>query len=314
MADISDLEYFWDLFNESDNATENATLPSYVNTLPVTLCSKSNVNRFGAKFIPVFYFTTFGLGFLGNGLVLAILFKYEKLQTVTNIFLLNLVLSNLIFVASLPFWATYHLSQWIFGSFMCKAVGSAYLVSYNSSILFLTLMTFDRYLAVVHAITSAKCRKKLYAVVASVIVWLLSIAASMKEIVLRSFSLFFLIPMLLVMFCYASITVRIMATRMKEKCRTIKLIFVIILTFFAFWTPYNIVCLLRGIQLSRPDDASSPVFYTFVGKKFQSHFRRLVGKHAPCLKRRLSLSSQSSRTTSQKTPHSTNQASAFSLV
>ncbi|XP_034412222.1 chemokine (C-C motif) receptor 12a [Cyclopterus lumpus] len=349
---------FKDLFDEPYNMTD----PSYVVSETVQLCAKQAVNQFGARFIPVFYYTNFLLSYLGNGLVLYIIYKYEKLCTVTNIFLLNLVLSNLLFAASLPFWATYHLSEWIFGMALCKMVSSAYFIGFYSSILFLTLITFDRYLAVVHAVAATKSRKKAYAIIASVAVWCISIVASVKELVLQNvwkspfngliceesgypestmerwrlvsyyqqFLLFFLLPLFMVMYCYISITVRILSTRMKEKCRAIKLIFVIIFTFFACWTPYNIVILLRAIQISRPseDDDScydaesmdfalyvtrniaylycciSPVFYTFVGKKFQGHFRRLMAKRIPCLKRHMSLSSQSTRTTSQRTPHS----------
>ncbi|XP_070701274.1 chemokine (C-C motif) receptor 12a [Pempheris klunzingeri] len=350
---------FLDLFNETYDTTDT----SYVVNDPVMLCGKQTVNQFGARFIPVFYYVMFLLSYLGNGLVLFIIYKYEKLNTVTNIFLLNLVFSNILFASSLPFWATYHLSEWIFGTALCKMVSSAYFIGFYSSILFLTLMTFDRYLAVVHAVTAAKRRKKAYAITASVAVWFISIAASVKELVLRTvsenvlagliceesgfpddimkrwrlvsyyqqFLLFFLLPLFMVMYCYISITIRILTTRMKEKCRAIKLIFVIIFTFFACWTPYNIVILLRAIQTkSTSEDAHScsytqsldyalyvarniaylyscisPVFYTFVGKKFQSHFRRLIAKNVPCLKTHMSLSSQSTRTTSQRTPHST---------
>uniref|UniRef100_A0A3B4TIY8 Chemokine (C-C motif) receptor 12a n=1 Tax=Seriola dumerili TaxID=41447 RepID=A0A3B4TIY8_SERDU len=356
----------YDLFNElfdiNDINDTNTTDPSYVVSRTVKLCSKMVVNKFGARFIPIFYYVNFLLSYLGNGLVLFIIYKYEKLHTVTNIFLLNLVLSNFLFAISLPFWATYHLSEWIFGMALCKMVSSAYFIGFYSSILFLTLMTFDRYLAVVHAVAAAKSRKKAYAIIASVIVWGISIVASVKELVLRNvwedqinglmcevsgysdstmdhwelvtyyqqFLLFFLLPLFMVMYCYISITVRIMSTRMKEKCRAIKLIFVIIFTFFACWTPYNIVILLKALQISSTskDDYTcsdmehldyalyvtrniaylycciSPVFYTFVGKKFQSHFRRLVAKNIPCLKRHISLSSQSTRTTSQRTPYS----------
>ncbi|KAF7651046.1 hypothetical protein LDENG_00116760 [Lucifuga dentata] len=354
-----DLEYFFSLLNNSDSVTD----PSYVVSESVQLCSKAGVNKFGAKFIPSFYYVNFLLSYLGNGLVLFIIYKYEKLNTVTNIFLLNLVLSNLLFASSLPFWATYHLSEWIFGVVLCKMVSSAYFIGFYSSILFLTLMTFDRYLAVVHAVAAARSRKKAYAVIASVVVWCISIAASIKELVLRNvwrsalygmmceemgfsksimdcwrlvsyyqqFLLFFLLPLFMVMYCYISITIRILSTRMKEKCRAIKLIFVIIFTFFACWTPYNVVILLQAVQISATslnDDfctesegldyalyvtrniaylycCISPIFYTFVGKKFQSHFRRLLAKEIPCLQRHTSLSSQSSRTTSQRTPHST---------
>ncbi|XP_028988617.1 chemokine (C-C motif) receptor 12a [Betta splendens] len=355
---MSDEEaYYRDLLlflNYTDDTTDSTNVVSG----PAKLCSKFSVNEFGAKFIPVFYYVNFLLSYLGNGLVLFIIYKFEKLNTVTNIFLLNLVLSNILFASSLPFWATYHLSEWIFGSVMCKLVSSAYFIGFYSSILFLTLMTFDRYLAVVHAVTAARSRKKGYAIVASVVVWCVSVVASVKELIFQNvwkapytgwvceesgyskstlqhwrlvsyyqqFLLFFLLPLFMVMYCYISITVRIMSTRMKEKCRSIKLIFVIIFTFFACWTPYNIVILLRAMQSSRTEDTPcedldpldfalyvsrnvaylycciSPVFYTFVGKKFQSHFMRLVAKKIPCLKKHISVSSQSTRTTSQKTP------------
>ncbi|XP_071348132.1 chemokine (C-C motif) receptor 12a [Trachinotus anak] len=359
MSDDDQFSFFMELFNDTDT---NTTDPSYVVDRTVKLCTKTSVNQFGAKIIPVFYYVNFLLSYLGNGLVLFIIYKYEKLHTVTNIFLLNLVLSNIIFATSLPFWATYHLSEWIFGLALCKIVSSAYFIGFYSSILFLTLMTFDRYLMVVHAVAAAKSRKKAYAIIASVIVWCISIAASVKELVLRNvgenpfsglmceesgypestmqrwrlvtyyqqFLLFFLLPLFMVMYCYISITVRIMSTRMKEKCRAIKLIFVIIFTFFICWTPYNIVILLQALQISSAseDDSScpdlerldyalyvtrniaylycciSPVFYTFVGKKFQSHFRRLLAKKIPCLKRHMSLNSQSTRTTSQRSPYS----------
>ncbi|XP_072220301.1 chemokine (C-C motif) receptor 12a [Leuresthes tenuis] len=358
MDDESQYQLFLDLFNETYDTTD----PSYVVSKNVQLCAKKTVNQFGAKFIPVFYTVNFLLSYLGNGLVLLVIYKYEKLNTVTNVFLQNLVLSNILFASSLPFWATYHLSEWIFGIALCKMVSSAYFIGFYSSILFLTLMTFDRYLAVVHAVAAAKSRKKVYAIIASVIVWVISIAASVKELVLRNvwmhplnglmceesglpqstmeywrmvtyyqqFLLFFLLPLIMVLYCYISITVRILSTRMKEKCRAIKLIFVIIFTFFACWTPYNFVILMRAIQISHTslDEEScsdsdkldfalyvtrniaylycciSPVFYTFLGKKFQSHFKRLMAKKFPCLKKHISLNSQSTRTTSQRTPHS----------
>ncbi|KAI5608833.1 C-C chemokine receptor family-like [Silurus asotus] len=297
----------------------------------------------------------FLLSLLGNGLVLCIIYKYEKLGTVTNIFLLNLVISDLLFASTLPFWAVYHRSEWIFGSGLCKFIGSLYSIGFSSSILFLTLMTFDRYLAVVHAITAAQSRRRLYAYCMSFVVWFLSFFASLKDIIFYNvrlnkpggwvceesgyshqtivkwqlmgyylqFGVFFLLPLMMMFYCYARITIRIISTRIQEKCRAIKLIFVIIFTFFICWTPYNVVLLLKALHLASRDRSCaedldyaeyvtrniaylycciSPVFYTFVGKKFQSHFRKLLAKHIPCLKTTI-LSSQSSRTTSFRSPN-----------
>ncbi|KAK7163670.1 hypothetical protein R3I93_007657 [Phoxinus phoxinus] len=345
---MDDLSEFFDFFNDT-----SYTLTESVVTVEVPLCNKGNVIQFGAAFLPAFYYTNFLLSLVGNALVLYIIFKYEKLSTVTNIFLLNLVISDLIFASSLPFWAVYHKSEWIFGRSLCKLVGSCYTIGFNSSILFLTLMTFDRYLAVVHAISAAQSRRNTYAFASAATVWMLSIFASIKDIVLydvmdgsngllcevtgyhqtiltkwelvgyyQQFLLFFLVPLVIVLYCYIRITIRIMSTRMMAKFRAVKLIFVIVFTFFICWTPYNVVILLKAIKTSVGDlnDCSealdyalyitrnfaylycciSPVFYTFLGKKFQSHFLKLLSKHMPCLKldTLMSMPSNGSKTTS----------------
>ncbi|KAI4879389.1 hypothetical protein NFI96_006671 [Prochilodus magdalenae] len=348
-ATDEDDEYLENFFNDTDQG------PEYATDEVVTLCVKTSVNRFAASFIPAFYTMNFLLSLLGNSLVLCIIYKFEQLGTVTNIFLLNLVISDLIFASSLPFWAVYYSTEWIFGRSLCKLVGSLYSVGFYSSILFLTLMTFDRYLAVVHAITAAQSRRRTYAFASSGVVWFLSILASIKDMVLydvrhskddgelceetgyghhtmviwqlvgyyQQFSLFFLLPLLMVLYCYGRITVRIISTRMREKCRAVRLIFVIILTFFVCWTPYNVVILLSALRLSSGDKSCSdsldyamyvtrniaylyccisPIFYTFVGKKFQNHFRKLLARHIPCLKITIQVS-QSSRTTSFKSPN-----------
>ncbi|KAG1969077.1 chemokine (C-C motif) receptor 12a [Pimephales promelas] len=349
MAEYAE-DYIYDFFN--DNSTLS---PGYGVIGEVPLCNKGNVIQFGAAFLPVFYYTNFLLSLVGNGLVLYIIFKYEKLSTVTNIFLLNLVISDLVFASSLPFWAVYHKSEWIFGKGLCKLVGSCYSIGFNSSILFLTLMTFDRYLAVVHAISAAHRRRKKYAFGSAAAVWALSVFASIKDIVLydvmdgsngllcevtgyhqniltkwelfgyyQQVLLFFLVPLAIVLYCYIRISIRIMSTRMVEKCRAVKLIFVIVFTFFICWTPYNVVILLKAIKTSSvdPDNCSealdyalyitrnfaylycciSPVFYTFLGKKFQSHFLKILSKRMPCLKNNALMSMPSSKTTSIRSP------------
>lgn len=353
-------EEYW-LFKQLLNETANTSEPGYVVGESVRLCPKVDVNNFGASVVPVFYCVNFLLSYCGNGLVLFIIYRYEKLNTVTNILLLNLVLSNLLFASTLPFWATYHLSEWVFGQLLCKVVSSCYSVGFCSSVLFLSLMTLDRYLAVVHAVAAARSRKKAYAVVGAAAVWLLSVAASAKDLVLQTvsrnpfaglmceesgfpesvlhqwrlfayyqqFLLFFLLPFFMVMYCYVCITVQILSTRLRNKCRTVKLIFVTVFTFFICWTPYNVVILLKAIELSSPapeDSCSasdmmdyaiyvtrnisylycciSPVFYTFLGKKFQSHFKKLLVLKVPRLHKHIGSSSQSSRTTSQRTGHS----------
>ncbi|XP_056599686.1 chemokine (C-C motif) receptor 12a [Triplophysa dalaica] len=347
------MEDYYNFFNDDSNQSQ--VEQSYLTNDEVILCEKTEVNGFGAAFLPTLYCINFVLSLVGNGLVLCIIYKYEKLSTVTNVFLLNLVISDLIFAFTLPFWAEYHRSQWIFGKAMCKLVGSFYSIGFNSSILFLTLMTFDRYLAVVHAIAAAQSRRIVYAFCSSAGVWVISILASVKDMVFfnvreslddklcevtghsqhiiqkwqlighyQQFLLFFTVPLLMVLYCYFRICFTIMSTRMAGKYRAVKLILFIVSFFFVCWTPYNVVILLQALHMSFGDKLKcsngldyalyvtrnlaymycciSPVLYTFLGKKFQNHFRKLLAKHVPCLKMTV-MSAQSSRTTSFRTPN-----------
>lgn len=309
-----------------------------------SFCDREDDNAFGSK-LAIFYYLIFVLSLLGNSLVLVIMFKFEKLTTVTNIFLLNLVLSGLVLMCSLPFWGVYHqLSNWLLGRHMCKLVGCTYDLGFYSSILFLTLMTVDRYLAVVYALDTQRIRRRSYAVAVCVGVWLISILASLKNLftfelmdyrgsesllceefplewldmeflnqwkVYLQMVLFFLLPLLVIVYCYSRIAFTVIHSKMVNKFRTVRLIFVIVLIFFACWTPYNVVLILSHFiedceQSKRLSYALtvtkhltylyfgiSPVFYTFVGRKFQNHFHRLRATSFLRLSLRFSQSSKS---------------------
>ncbi|XP_067434553.1 C-C chemokine receptor type 3-like [Thunnus thynnus] len=281
----------------------------------------------------------------GNGLVLVIIHRFEKLTTVTNILLLNLVVSSLMFMSSLPFVGVYkQLSYWIFGEVMCKIVGSVYYLGLYSSVLFLTLLTFDRHLSVVYSLHASQVRNQRYALLSCAVVWLVSGLACIPQMILhKSFTyinktlcqeyplnttsiddklrasgfylqlfLFFLFPLIVIVYCYVRIAITVISSKIVTKFKTVRLIFVIVLLFFICWTPFNVVQLIpenkscdekkkRGYAREVTHDIAyiyfciSPIFYTFVGKKFQSYFRQLLVKRFPGLKKHISVS-QVSRT------------------
>ncbi|XP_066539938.1 C-C chemokine receptor type 4 [Hoplias malabaricus] len=320
------------------NSTETDYDYNFTGT-SVPPCNIVDINQFGQTFLPPFYYFIFTVSLLGNGLVLFIIYKFERLRTVTNIFLINLVVSNLIFSISLPFNAVYHTSEWIFGTVICKMVGSTNTLGFYSSVLFLTLMTFDRYLAVVHVVVANKQRHNCYAVTTTAVVWSVSVLGSLEPYfsltveddpelgkicedhdpdnkimsTYPQFVLFFLFPLVVILYCYIRIGLRVVMTRVKGRHRTVKLIFVIVVLFFLCWTPYNVILLMKeqakdnlcDYSLSYPEYIThniahlyfciSPVFYTFLGRKFQNHVRRLLVQKVPCLKDHISFSTSSSR-------------------
>ncbi|XP_067911102.1 chemokine XC receptor 1-like isoform X2 [Heterodontus francisci] len=244
----------------------------------VYLCDNHEPTLFGAMLTPVLYSLFFIFSLVGNTLVLWILVRYEKLKSITDIFILNLVTSDLLFALSLPFWAVDHTSGWIFGKAMCKIMSSIFFIGYYSGMLLLTLMTVDRYFIVVHPLYAVRTRKICYAMVASLVIWGISIAATVPEIIFSDIVvsgdqsltcgsnyptesahiwrllgcyqqnvLFFLIPFGVIVFCYCRILATVIRRKARKKHKTVKIIFCIVVVFFVCWAPYNVVIFLLSL-------------------------------------------------------------------
>ncbi|XP_007899019.1 C-C chemokine receptor type 8-like [Callorhinchus milii] len=239
------------------------------------ICNKDSINNFAKTFMPAFYVLLLLFSLLGNGLVLCVLVKYEYLRSITNIFILNLAVSDLLSAFCLPFWTMHHLTGWIFGDIMCKVVCAMFYTGFYSGIMFLTLMTFDRYLAVVHAVSALRSRKVRYAAITSVIVWGSSILATLPHAIFSTLTeestcdyiypketalpwkllryflqnvLFFVIPFAIIVYCYLRIIQTLIKCRTMQKYRTVKLIFIIVVVFFLCWAPYNVVIFLTALK------------------------------------------------------------------
>lgn len=137
--------------------------------------------------VPIVYGCNFVIGIVGNSMVVAIIYCYMKLKTVANIFVLNLAISDLTFLITLPMWATvtatgYH---WPFGGFLCKATGALAIFNLYTSIFFLTALSIDRYLAIVHPVRSRRLRTVLYARITCVLIWLFALLLSVPTALTR---------------------------------------------------------------------------------------------------------------------------------
>ncbi|XP_027668060.2 2-oxoglutarate receptor 1-like [Falco cherrug] len=92
------------------------------------------------------------VGFLGNIIVIYVSsFKMRPWKSGT-IITLNLALTDLLYVTSLPFLVHCYASgeHWIFGEFVCKFIHFGFHFNLYSSILFLTCFSTLRYVVVVH--------------------------------------------------------------------------------------------------------------------------------------------------------------------
>lgn len=91
------------------------------------------------------------LGLLGNSLVIYMIIRYRNMRTVTNYFIANLALADLLMVTlCLPFTLVYTLlDEWKFGAVLCHMVPFAQALSVHVSILSLTVIALERYRCIV---------------------------------------------------------------------------------------------------------------------------------------------------------------------
>ncbi|XP_004676402.1 PREDICTED: C-C chemokine receptor type 4 [Condylura cristata] len=240
-------------------------------------CTKEGIKAFGELFLPPLYILVFLFGLLGNSIVVLVLFKYKRLKSMTDVYLLNLAISDLLFVFSLPFWGYYAADQWIFGIGLCKLISWAYLVGFYSGIFFIMLMSIDRYLAIVHAVLSLRARTLTSGVITSLITWSVAVFASLPGLlfstciternhtycrteyspnnatllkVLSSLEINIVgmvIPLGIMLFCYSKIIRTLQHCKNEKKNKAVKMIFAVVVLFLGFWTPYNIVLFLESL-------------------------------------------------------------------
>ncbi|ALC45025.1 star1 [Drosophila busckii] len=112
------------------------------------------------------------VGLFGNTLVIYVVLRFSKMQTVTNIYILNLAIADECFLIGIPFLLyTMRICSWSFGELMCKAyMVSTSVTSFTSSI-FLLIMSADRYIAVCHPISSPRYRTLHIAKLVSAFAW-----------------------------------------------------------------------------------------------------------------------------------------------
>ncbi|KAK4005198.1 somatostatin receptor type 5 isoform X2 [Daphnia magna] len=123
-------------------------------------------------FVQCLYGTVFVVGLLGNTLVIYVVLRYTKMQTVTNLYILNLAVADECFLIGIPFiMTTMGLGYWPFGNVMCKIYMTTTSVNQFTSSLLLTVMSADRYIAVCHPIDSSTFRTPFIAKVVSMTTW-----------------------------------------------------------------------------------------------------------------------------------------------
>ncbi|XP_061463861.1 chemerin-like receptor 2 [Rhineura floridana] len=228
----------------------------------------------------VLHGAAFLLGVPGNAIVIWIMgFKWDK--TVTALWFLNLAIADLIFVLFLPLYITYVATgfHWPFGKWLCKANSFVALFNMFASVFFLTAISLDRYIHLIHPVFSYKYRTLKKTCLLISFIWILATLigspalyfrdtltlpnniticynnfhpSDLDLIVLRHhvltwvrFICGYLFPLLTMIVCYSLLISQVKKSAILTSSRLFWTVLAVVVVFFVCWTPYHIFSILE---------------------------------------------------------------------
>ncbi|XP_059187767.1 lysophosphatidic acid receptor 6-like [Centropristis striata] len=135
----------------------------------------------------LFYGSIMALGLPLNAVSLWILLRHHSLKTPSAVFMVNLAISDLLLVISLPmrvyFYAT---GTWPLSDGACTLITMLFRDNIRSSSIFITFISVDRLLAVVYPLRSRHLRTACNALKAVGLAWLIVLVINIPERVIFS--------------------------------------------------------------------------------------------------------------------------------
>lgn len=278
--------------------------------------------------VPLLCLLSFIIGFPANSFALwVLLFRTKKLPS--NILLINLTICDLMFLLVFPFRIVYHFrgNDWTFGESFCRIVIALFYGNMYGSVVCLALVAVDRYVALVHPFGAKTLRSNRNSVCMSVLVWIVIATAAVPLLVSKQsyqikdppittchdalppdeqenfflpyfialFSIFFLLPLLVVVFSYVSILRTLMAEGQRY-AHAVRVTVLMLIVFVVCFLPSNILLLLHysksdfinndlyvpyliSLSLSTFNSCIDPFIFYYVSKDFRNKLCEALSCH-----------------------------------
>ncbi|XP_070589799.1 psychosine receptor [Erythrolamprus reginae] len=262
-------------------------------------CSFYGKEKLDTKLFPFFYSILMIISIPANLLSLYISCCQIQKKNELGIYLFFLSLADLLYTLTLPLWIYYTQNgdNWTFSLQLCGLAAFLRYLNYYTSAGFLTCISLDRYLAIVHPLRFQSLRSRRFALLMSFLVWAFEILSNIK--ILYSKILFYefesntrhvscydiyplqqwqayfnyyricvgyALPLAIMTFCYLKIYQAVKHNQATQDCDKKKLnhlLLGIIITFFVCFTPYHIVLFLRSILEPRRCDFINYLFVPY---------------------------------------------------
>ncbi|XP_035513677.1 proteinase-activated receptor 1 [Morone saxatilis] len=250
--------------------------------------------RLATSFVPTIYTLVFIISVPLNLVAMVMFVHHIRPRKPAVIYMLNLACADLLFGLLLPFKIAYHYhgNNWIYGSFMCRVVTAAFYCNMYCSVLLMTCISIDRFLAVVYPMNSLTWRSPQTASAVCAAMWLLALGGVFPLLIsgqtiylpdlgittchdvqdvenLQTYylyffpiysSVFFFIPLVFTVVCYVRIIQALAAANVENrsrKTRAVVMALVVLVVFVVCFTPTNIILMVHYVQLSFKSSDSS---------------------------------------------------------
>uniref|UniRef100_A0A3P9JZZ0 G-protein coupled receptors family 1 profile domain-containing protein n=1 Tax=Oryzias latipes TaxID=8090 RepID=A0A3P9JZZ0_ORYLA len=197
----------------------------------------------------------FLVGLPGNIAVIILKPNFQQLSSMTQNLMLNLAVSDLICLLTLPLWIYSLLYSWIFGLLACKILAYLVYCSVYGSFLTIVLLSFQRYMLVVHQKSWDQTKRRLLVVLLWLVAMILSIPLTRSPqridqlcmVMFIAEIIWGFIIMFIVAFSYICLYRKLKQAVFFNNPQTTTLVISITVTFFVLYFPYHVNNILTVI-------------------------------------------------------------------
>ncbi|XP_018422127.1 PREDICTED: proteinase-activated receptor 1-like [Nanorana parkeri] len=251
------------------------------------------------RFVPSLYTLVFLVALPLNVMAVIIFLFKMKVRKPAVVYMLNLATADVLFISVLPFQIAYRFAgnDWHFGPGMCRFITAAFYFNMYCSILLMTSISVDRFLAVVYPMHSLSWRTMSRAWMVCISIWIVSIASSaplfMNEQTKHVASLgittchdvqdlkylkgfykyyfttfimvFFVLPLIITTICYIGTIRSLSSTSIENSCkktRALVLAIVVLCVFIMCFGPSNLIFLIHYLYFSH--GANQSLYYAYI--------------------------------------------------
>lgn len=229
-----------------------------------------------------------GFGLIGNVLVMVTYSFYKRTKTMTDVYLFNMAVADLIFVATLPFVIYNEQHDWSMGRVACKVLRSSYSINLYSGMLLLACISCDRYIAIVRATRSfgTRSRALVYSRLICLAVWVFAVALTLPTLIYTEpsednspgsdrvtvmcqmsfnqtetaalvkllvpslqMAVGFLLPLCMMAFCYSCIIYTLLRAQSNQRHKAVRVVLAVVAVFIVCHLPYNVTLLIHMLSL-----------------------------------------------------------------